>query len=118
MQWHTLLAVSDVLLLVVLLRPPLPVHSPQVDVGEEEPIIEIPVDPFLDSVMTAWIETQKEGYEHLDATFHKYDENGDGMLSLKEFTGVKCIVQAARSAALQRLKLMSGWHCRRHCYGG
>ena len=38
--------------------------------------------------MSAWIKTQKDGYDKLDAVFTKYDENGDGMLSLKEFTGV------------------------------
>lgn len=63
---------------------------PQVDVGEEEPIVEIEIDPFLDTVMRAWIDTQQEGSRHLNETFHKYDEDGDGMLSLKEFTGMEC----------------------------
>lgn len=58
----------------------------QVDIGEDEPIIEIPIDPFLDTVMTTWISMQNEGRKELDATFEKYDENGDGMLSLEEFT--------------------------------
>eukprot|EP01046_Picozoa_sp_COSAG06_P056276 COSAG06_NODE_10599_length_1651_cov_1.584407_1_plen_57_part_10 len=48
----------------------------QVDIGEDEPIIEIPIDPFLDTVMTTWISMQNEGRKELDATFEKYDENG------------------------------------------
>ena len=61
-------------------------ENAQVDIGEDEPIIEIPIDPFLDTVMTTWISKQNEGRKELDATFEKYDENGDGMLSLEEFT--------------------------------
>ena len=59
----------------------------QIDIGEAQPIIEIPIDPFLDTVMCTWIRVQSEMCKELDATFKRHDENGDGVLSLSEFTG-------------------------------
>lgn len=58
----------------------------QIDIGEEEPVVEIPVDMFLDTIMSTWIREQNEGYKQLDDTFEKYDEDHDGTLSLQEFT--------------------------------
>ena len=58
----------------------------QIDIGEEQPAIEIPIDVFLDTILSRWIKEQKAGYQQLDATFEKYDENHDGLLSLEEFT--------------------------------
>ena len=72
---------------VVALSPPA-VNLLQIDIGEEEPVLEIPVDVFLDTIMSTWIREQNEGYKQLDETFVKYDENHDGVLSLEEFTSV------------------------------
>ena len=39
--------------------------------------------------MSTWIRAQSELYKELDATFKRHDENGDGVLSLQEFTGTQ-----------------------------
>lgn len=57
-------------------------------IAEEDPIVEIPIDSFLNEVMEAWLLMQAEGQKQLDATFAKHDANGDGHLSLAEFTGI------------------------------
>jgi len=77
----------------------------QIDIGEEQPVIEIPIDMFLDTILSTWIREQRACYQQLDDTFEKYDENHDGLLSLEEFTsalntsaGTACYATLANDA--------------------
>ena len=58
-----------------------------VDVGDGDQIVEVPIDPFIEAVLGEWTGVVQEGSHLVDATFAKHDENGDGTLSLEEFTG-------------------------------